>query len=187
VAKGELVFTSFLFVTSVIIIVDTANITESNSVGFVGPKVFAFIVGGLMFFLSGVQIVAVLRGQRGTPESVEGGEVANEAKWKPFGLVLAGLVQYAVLLEIVGFPIAGTVLFFLVAKALGAAKFLKTALISLITTVIVFLTFTQGLQLNLPSGLETVDQIFNGTTAEVDQPEVINDDGVVVDEGESDW
>jgi hypothetical protein len=49
------------------------------------------------------------------------------------------------------------------------------------------LTFTQGLQLNLPSGLETVDQIFNGTTAEVDQPEVINDDGVVVDEGESDW
>lgn len=186
-AKGELVFTSFLFVTSVIIIFDTANITESNSVGFVGPKVFAFIVGGLMFFLSGVQIVAVLRGQRGTPESVEGGEVANEAKWKPFGLVLAGLVQYAVLLEIVGFPIAGTVLFFLVAKALGAAKFLKTALISLITTVIVFLTFTQGLQLNLPSGLETVDQIFNGTTAEVDQPEVINDDGVVVDEGESDW
>jgi putative tricarboxylic transport membrane protein len=187
VAKGELVFTSFLFVTSVIIIFDTANITESNAVGFVGPKVFAFIVGGLMFFLSGVQIVAVLRGQRGTPESVEGGEVANEAKWKPFGLVLAGLVQYAVLLEIVGFPIAGTVLFFLVAKALGAAKFLKTALISLITTVIVFLTFTQGLQLNLPSGLETVDQIFNGTTAEVDQPEVINDDGVVVDEGESDW
>lgn len=170
-----------------IIIFDTANITESNTVGFVGPKVFAFIVGGLMFFLSGIQIVAVLRGQRGTPESVEGGEVANEAKWKPFGLVLAGLVQYAVLLEIVGFPIAGTILFFLVAKALGAAKFLKTIVISLLTTLAVFFTFTQGLQLNLPSGLETIDQIFNGTTVEVDQPEVINEDGVVVDEGESDW
>lgn len=140
-----------------------------------------------MFFLSGIQIVAVLRGQRGTPESVEGGEVANEAKWKPFGLVLAGLVQYAVLLEIVGFPIAGTILFFLVAKALGAAKFLKTIVISLLTTLAVFFTFTQGLQLNLPSGLETIDQIFNGTTVEVDQPEVINEDGVVVDEGESDW
>jgi putative tricarboxylic transport membrane protein len=140
-----------------------------------------------MFLLSGIQIIAVLRGQRGTPESVEGGEVADEAKWKPFALVLAGLVQYAVLLEIVGFPIVGTILFFLVAKALGAAKFLRTVVISLITTLAVFFTFTQGLQLNLPSGLETIDQIFNGTTSEVDQPEVINEDGVVVDEGESDW
>lgn len=140
-----------------------------------------------MFLLSSVQVVAVLRGQRGTPESVEGGEVVEEAKWKPFGLVLAGLVQYTVFLEILGFPIVGTILFFLVAKALGAPKFLKTAVISLLTTIAVFITFTQGLQLHLPSGLETVDQIVNGTTSQVDQPEVINDDGVVVDEGESDW
>ena len=140
-----------------------------------------------MFLLSGIQIVAVLRGQKGTPESVEGGEVVDEAKWKPFGLVLAGLIQYAVLLEVLGFPIVGTILFFLVAKALGATKFLKTAAISLVTTLAIFFIFTQGLQLSLPSGLETIDEIFNGTTSQVDQPEVINDDGVVVDEGESDW
>jgi hypothetical protein len=52
IAKGELVFTSFLFATSVVVLVDTTNMIESNAVGFVGPKVFAYIVGVLMFVLS---------------------------------------------------------------------------------------------------------------------------------------
>ena len=67
-AKGELVFTSFLFVVAVVVLVDTMGMTKSNAVGFVGPEVFAYIVGGLLLALSGAQIIAVLRGERGTPE-----------------------------------------------------------------------------------------------------------------------
>ena len=69
-AKGELVFTSFLFVVAVTVLVDTFNIKKSNAVGFVGPEVFAYIVGGLLFVLSAAQIIAVIRGERGTPEGV---------------------------------------------------------------------------------------------------------------------
>ena len=36
IARGELVFTSFLFVVSVVVLVDTAGIQQTEAVGFVG-------------------------------------------------------------------------------------------------------------------------------------------------------
>lgn len=188
VAKGELVFTSFLFVVAVVVLVDTAGIEQSNAVGFVGPEVFAFIVGGLLFVLTGLQIIAVLRGERGTPEGVEGGVAVGEPKWKSFALLLLGLLLYASLLEILGFPIMGAVLFFLVATALGAKRRLRLALISIVMSGLIFFSFNEGLQLQLPSGLDTISRIQNPVTDDAPAEEVINDDGVVVeDDGTEGW
>ena len=77
-AKGELVFTSFLFVVAVTVLIDTFNMKKTNAVGFVGPEVFAYIVGGLLFVLSGAQIIAVLRGERGTPCLLYTSDAADE-------------------------------------------------------------------------------------------------------------
>lgn len=188
VAKGELVFTSFLFVVAVVVLVDTAGIEQSNAVGFVGPEVFAFMVGGLLFVLSALQIIAVLRGERGTPEGVEGGVAVGEPKWKSFALLLLGLLLYASLLEILGFPIMGAVLFFLVATALGAKRRLRLALISIVVSGLIFFSFNEGLQLQLPSGLDTISRIQNPVTDDAPAEEVINDDGVVVeDDGTEGW
>lgn len=38
IAKGELVFTSFLFATSVVVLVDTTNMVESNAVDSLDPR-----------------------------------------------------------------------------------------------------------------------------------------------------
>lgn len=180
-AKGELVFTSFLFVVAVVVLVDTMGIEQSNAVGFVGPEVFAFMVGGLMLLLSGLQILAVLRGQRGTPEGVEGGVAVSEPNWKAFGVLATGLILYTSLLQILGFPIMGTVLFFFVSMAIGAKPNLKLLLISALVAAAIFLTFNEGLRLQLPSGLDTISRIQN-PPVEGPVQEVINDDGVVVDE-----
>ena len=182
VAKGELVFTSFLFVTAVVVLVDTAGIQQSAAVGFVGPEVFAYMVGGLLLFLSSVQIIAVLRGERGTPEGVEGGVAVGEPKWKSFGFLVLGLLLYASLLEIVGFPIMGAVLFFLVAYALGARRKVRLAIISAVMSAAIFVGFTQGLQLQLPSGLDTVNRVLNPVDENAPVVEVIDEDGVIVEE-----
>ena len=185
IARGELVFTSFLFVVSVVVLVDTAGIQQTEAVGFVGPEVFAYIVGGLLFVLSGLQILAVLRGDRGTPEGVEGGVAVGDAKWKSFGLLVAGLLAYTALLEILGFPIMGAVLFFMVAWALGARPRLRLGLIALVVSALIFVGFNEGLQLQLPSGLDTISRIQNPVTDDAPVQEEINDDGVVVENDET--
>lgn len=181
-AKGELVFTSFLFVVAVTVLVDTFNIKKSNAVGFVGPEVFAYIVGGLLLVLSGAQIIAVIRGERGTPEGVEGGVAVSDPNWKAFGLLAGALVLYAFLMPIVGFPIMGAVLYFLVAKAIGAKRNLRTAIIAVLLSIAIFFAFNEGLQLQLPSGLDTVEQILNPATDNTPGEEIVDENGVVVEE-----
>lgn len=181
-AKGELVFTSFLFVVAVVVLVDTAGMTKSNAVGFVGPEVFAYIVGGLLFVLSGAQIVAVLRGERGTPEGVEGGVAVSDPNWKAFGILAAALVLYTLLMPILGFPIMGAVLYFMVAKAIGAKHNLRTALIAVLLSITIFFAFNEGLQLQLPSGLDTVERIMNPVDENAPTEEIVDENGVVVDE-----
>lgn len=181
-AKGELVFTSFLFVVAVVVLVDTAGMTKSNAVGFVGPEVFAYIVGGLLLVLSGAQIIAVLRGERGTPEGVEGGVAVSDPNWKAFGILAAALVLYTLLMPILGFPIMGAVLYFMVAKAIGAKHNLRTALIAVLLSITIFFAFNEGLQLQLPSGLDTVERIMNPVDENAPTEEIVDENGVVVDE-----
>ena len=181
-AKGELVFTSFLFVVAVVVLVDTMGMTKSNAVGFVGPEVFAYIVGGLLLVLSGAQIIAVLRGERGTPEGVEGGVAVSDPNWKAFGLLAAALVLYSFLMPILGFPIMGAVLYFMVAKAIGAKHNLRTAIIAVLLSAAIFFAFNEGLQLQLPSGLDTVDNILNPAPENGPTEEIVDENGVVVDE-----
>lgn len=154
IAKGELVFTSFLFATSLIVLVDTSLMIESNAVGFVGPKVFAYIVGALMFVLSAIQLWAVWRGNRGVPEGIETGVEAEKPNWKALGIVMAGLVAYAALVEFFGFLIMGPLLYFAVAKAVGAKGNVRIAIVSVVVAGAVFVAFTQGLQLYLPLGFD---------------------------------
>ena len=181
-AKGELVFTSFLFVVAVVVLVDTFGMTKSNAVGFVGPEVFAYIVGGLLLVLSGAQIIAVLRGERGTPEGVEGGVAVSDPNWKALGLLAAALVLYSFLMPILGFPIMGAVLYFMVAKAIGAKHNLRTAIIAVLLSAAIFFAFNEGLQLQLPSGLDTVDNILNPAPENGPTEEIVDENGVVVDE-----
>ncbi|MEY4945234.1 MAG: hypothetical protein RL384_1178 [Actinomycetota bacterium] len=181
-AKGELVFTSFLFVVAVTVLVDTAGMTKSNAVGFVGPEVFAYMVGGLLLVLSGAQIIAVLRGERGTPEGVEGGIAVSDPNWKAFGILISGVVLFAFLMPIIGFPIMGAVLYFLVAKAIGAKRTLRTAIIAVLLSASVFIAFNEGLQLQLPSGLDTVENILNPVDENAPAEEVVDENGVVVEE-----
>jgi putative tricarboxylic transport membrane protein len=181
-AKGELVFTSFLFVVAVVVLVDTMGMTKSNAVGFVGPEVFAYIVGGLLLVLSGAQIIAVLRGERGTPEGGEGGVAVSDPNWKAFGLLAAALVLYSLLMPILGFPIMGAVLYFMVAKAIGAKHNLRTAAIAILLSIAIFFAFNEGLQLQLPSGLDTVENILNPVDENAPVEEIVDENGVVVEE-----
>ena len=73
----------------------------------------------------------------------------------------------------------------MVAWALGARPRLRLGLIALVVSALIFVGFNEGLQLQLPSGLDTISRIQNPVTDDAPVQEEINDDGVVVENDET--
>jgi putative tricarboxylic transport membrane protein len=156
-AKGELVFTSFLFVVGVVVLWDASQLPQLVIADFVGSSTFPSIVGWILVALAGIQIVSVLRGNLGQPEEVEGARIETKIHLKPFLLMLGGLVFFALTVSLIGFPIAATVLFAMVVYALkpGETKWFVVVPIAAATAVVTYFGFTFGLQIDLPAGFNT--------------------------------
>jgi putative tricarboxylic transport membrane protein len=153
-AKGELVFTSFLFLAGVVVLWDASQLPELASADFVGTKTYPSIVGWLLVILSVLQLISVARGNLGEPEGVEGGQVESKLRLRPFFLMIAGLLVFALGLPVIGFPIAATILFTLVVYALNPVKtkWFIAVPIAAATAAVVYFGFTIGLQIDLPWG-----------------------------------
>ena len=163
-AKGELVFTSFLFVAGVVVLWDASQLPELQMADFVGSKTFPSIIGCVLVVLSIIQLIAVFRGDLGEPEDIEGGSADRALHFKPFLMMLGGLVFFAFGVPIVGFLVSATVLFTLVVFALNPkkTKWFIALPIAAAVAVVVYLGFTLGLQLELPWGFD-----FNFGSSEV--------------------
>lgn len=153
-AKGELVFTSFLFLAALVILFDTAALKVPQNAEIVNAQAFPFAVGGLLLVLSVLQFISVFKGNLGQPEDIEAGEVSAKPNWKALALVGGGLLQYALFVSVLSFIPTATFLFFSVALALGAKKIWKIALVSVVIATAVYFVFTQGLQIQLPGAID---------------------------------
>jgi putative tricarboxylic transport membrane protein len=155
-AKGELVFTSFLFLAGVVVLTDTVLLVEPSSESYVSPKIFAFVVGLMLTVLPLLQIFQVIRGNLGVPEGIEGGEISKSANWASLAIAIGALVFYTVFVQVLGFIVSASVLFFGLAYALGAKKLVRLGVISVALSVILFFSFTELLLVPLPVGFEFI-------------------------------
>ncbi|MBB3662586.1 putative tricarboxylic transport membrane protein [Prauserella sediminis] len=73
--------------------------------------------------------------------------------WKPFGMVAATLVLHVVLLEPLGWLIAGAGLFFGVSYALGGRNVLRDIGVAFVMSAVAQLAFSAGLGMALPAGI----------------------------------
>jgi putative tricarboxylic transport membrane protein len=153
-AKGELVFTSFLFLAGVVVITDTAMLPDMLSDTYVSPKVFAFSVGFMLAGLSLFQIVQIFRGKLGTPDGIEGGQLSSSANWLALAVAIGSLLFYILFIQLLGFILSAGVLFSGLSWALGAKNKVRMVLIAFAFSTFMFLAFTQGLQLPLPLGFD---------------------------------
>lgn len=155
-AKGELVFTSFLFLAGIVVLTDTILLPEPSSESQVSPKVFGYVVGVMLTAVPLFQIFQVLRGNLGVPEGIEGGEVSKTVNWPSLGIALAVLFFYTFFVQLLGFIVSASVLFFGLAYALGAKKLLKLGIISVVLSAILYFSFTNLLLVPLPPGFEFI-------------------------------
>ena len=126
------------------------DVPQGSSI--VSPQTFPYMVAAFTSLVGFILILDVLRGRLGTPEGDEPGDPFVGANFKTMAIIAAAIGLHVILLEIAGYVIAATVCFFGVSYGFGSRKYLKDFGISLAFALIVYFSFTKGLNINLPSG-----------------------------------
>lgn len=117
----------------------------------VGPGVVPRIVGFLMLVIGGFLLrEAFTGGFRGVDEDAE---QHLPMHWGYFAWVSGGIIAYGLLVELLGFIFASTILFVMVAAGFNNRRYLFNAIVGLVLGVVVFAMFNYGLGLNLPAGI----------------------------------
>lgn len=151
--KGELAFASSLLILGIVVLFDTRRMLVPPGSGTVGPQIFPYLVSGLVIIVALGIFVEIFRGNLGQPEGTEFGDTVDKTDYKSLLIVAGSMATYPLLIERAGFVAATTVAFFGVSFAFGAKNVVKNLLVSLIYSLIVYFSFTRGLNVNLPSGI----------------------------------
>ena len=119
----------------------------------ISPKVFPYAVSALLMGLSAILIINILRGDTAVPEGHPEGTPIEKSDYKSFGLVLASLMAFLLLIENAGFIIAASITFFGITVAFDNKKHGRAAIFGTIFITVIYLSFTRFLNVQLPPGI----------------------------------
>ncbi|SDP50648.1 putative tricarboxylic transport membrane protein [Pedococcus dokdonensis] len=134
-------------------VIDGLSLTDTSSRGPVSAKTMPVAVGLLLVAMAVLLVVDLLRGGRGEAEGGEDVDLSHGSDWRTIGLLVASFVANALLIERVGWPISGAILFFGTTYALGARHYVRMAVIAIVLSVGSWYLFYLGLDIKLPVGL----------------------------------
>ncbi|MDI3309444.1 MAG: tripartite tricarboxylate transporter TctB family protein [Acetobacteraceae bacterium] len=117
----------------------------------VGPKAVPYVVAGGLLLLGAGLVLVALRG--GWSWQLEEVQQASPTNWRALTLMAAGLAANLALIEPLGFSIAATAQFVLVAAAFGSRRFLQDLVVALVLTLAVWFGFVEVLGVNIGAGL----------------------------------
>ncbi|MCT2593981.1 tripartite tricarboxylate transporter TctB family protein [Streptomyces sp. N2-109] len=120
--------------------------------GPVGPKTVPIVVGIGLLVIAALLAVDVLRGGRGEAEGGEDVDLSEPADWRTVLLLVGIFLGAAALIEPAGFPVAGAVLFWGAAFALGSRRVDRDPLIAAVLSLITYVVFDKLLGVPLPGG-----------------------------------
>jgi len=152
--RAELGVALLLLVVGIVVLVDAVSLEANVSQrGPVGPKAIPFLVGALLLLVSGLLARDVLRGGRGEPEGGEDVDLTHGTDWKTVVLLAAAFVANLLLIERLGWPVSGAVLFAGAAAAMGSRHYIRDVVIAIVMSVGTWYLFVLGLGITLPVGI----------------------------------
>lgn len=150
--RSELGVSVLLLLVGLLVLSDTLTMeTAANQRGPVGPRTVPLVVGVSLLVVAVVLAVDVLRGGRGEGD---GGEEAGAepADWRTVALLAGIFLASAALIDPLGFPITGALLFWGSAYALGSRNLSRDPLIAAVLSMATFAAFNTLLGVPLPGG-----------------------------------
>ena len=144
----------FLGALGLLVIVQAILLPESRIArGPVGPAAVPIVVGTLLVVVAGFLAFDIYRGGRGEPEGGEDVELTGSTDWRTVLMLAAAFASNALLIEPLGWPISGAILFWGAAFALGSRHYLRDAAIALVLSFGSWYAFAFGLNSVLPVGI----------------------------------
>ncbi|TDE59439.1 tripartite tricarboxylate transporter TctB family protein [Nonomuraea mesophila] len=150
--RPELGLALVVLVLGVLVVVGTLDVSAAASQLGLGPRFFPMLVGGAMVLIGLFYVADVLRGGRGDPEESEDIDADAPADWRSVGLVSGIFLAFSALLNVLGWIIAASLLFFGLAVVLGAEHKPRAAVIAVVMGIATYLLFVKGLGVSLPGG-----------------------------------
>ena len=142
-----------LFLLGLIVFWDT-YIVELPAINLtISPKVFPYAVAAMLMGLSAILFINILRGDAAIPEGHEEGTPVGKSDYKSFGIVLASLMAFLLLVENAGFIVAASITFFGITVAFDNKKHGRAAIFGTIFITVIYLSFTRFLNVQLPAGI----------------------------------
>jgi putative tricarboxylic transport membrane protein len=150
---SELGVSVLLLALGVLVLTDALTMdVDITQRGPVGPKTVPIAVGIGLLVIAVLLAVDVLRGGHGEAEGGEDVDLSEPADWRTVLLLGGVFLATAVLIEPLGFPIAGALLFWGSAYALGSRHFHRDPAIAAVLSVTAFIIFDRLLGVPLPGG-----------------------------------
>ena len=134
-------------------VIDALQLQELETRGPVGPKTVPIAVGVMLIATAILLAIDVLRGGRGEQEAGEDVDLSHGSDWKTLGLLVVAFVANILLIDRLGWPVSGAVLFFGTTFALGSRHLIRNAVISVVLSVGTWYLFNLGLGIALPVGI----------------------------------
>lgn len=114
----------------------------------VGPTMFPYLA---VVGMAGLAALLLLQAARGGWQADEEREVRLD--WRALGWIVAGLLLNAALIELIGFTLASTLMFTLVAFGFGSRQTLRDAGIGFALALAAYLGFARLLGVNIGAGV----------------------------------
>jgi putative tricarboxylic transport membrane protein len=150
---GEVAMTALLLVIGIYLIIGATGISVPGSTNTVGPRFFPYLVGAATVVVAVLLGVRILRGDQGPEEDSEDIDPNAPTSWRAVGIIAVAFLAHALLINVVGWPLAVTSMFGVVAWSLGARGILRPLLAGAITSVVIWLLFVKALGVLLPGGI----------------------------------
>jgi putative tricarboxylic transport membrane protein len=115
----------------------------------VGPRFTPMLIG---IGLAVVGVVLLVQALAGGWKGLEGTEPAEPFFAPAFAWIAGGLGLHMAVIGVVGFTLAATLLFAMVARGFGSRRLVRNAAIGFVLAACIFLLFTRVLNLQLPAG-----------------------------------
>ncbi|MEV1084507.1 tripartite tricarboxylate transporter TctB family protein [Streptomyces sp. NPDC050211] len=150
---SELGVCALLLALGVLVLTDALTMdVDIAQRGPVGPKTVPIVVGIGLLVIAALLAVDVLRGGRGQAETGEDIDLSEPADGRTVLLLAGVFLGAAVLIEPLGFPAAGALLFWGAAFALGSRRIDRDPLIAAVLSLVTYAVFNNLLGVPLPGG-----------------------------------
>jgi putative tricarboxylic transport membrane protein len=151
--RSELGVALLLLILGAWALVDASRLPDLASRGPVDSKTVPVAVGVLLVVTAVLLAIDILRGGRGEQEAGEDVDLSQGSDWRTLGLLVAAFVANILLIDRLGWPVSGAVLFFGTTFALGSRHLIRNAIISVALSVGTWYLFNLGLGIALPVGI----------------------------------